>query len=537
LTIGGTTNGIVTFNFTGNPGAARAGSISLLGYNIAVNQSALPYTATLALTNRVVSQNAGSDSVVLKIVPVTGSNWTATANAPWLHLSAANQSGTTSTNVIYSYDANVSSTTRTGTVTIANQSLTVIQCGTNHGAVSLGLPLVSSGLNLPHGVAVDPIGNVFILDSYNGLMKRWNPANNSVSVVISNGLNLAFGLATDSAGNVYIADTYNSTIKKWNAASGSVSSLVSTGLSLPFAVATDSVGDVYIADTYGYSIKKWTVASSTLSTLVSTGLNLPTGIAVDAAGNVYIGDTYNNAVKKWRPNTGTTTLIASGLNLPSGLAVDGAGNIFIADRNNHTIKQWHVASSSVVSLVSTGLNLPQSVATSTDGSLYIADTYNQTLREFPRGFVDQTPRTIGNAAGSSTISAVLPAVNLLPPFAPTSSQPWLSINDAQNGMVTFSVTANSGGSRLANLTVLGRIIPISQTLIVSAPSLSFAPIPTGLKLSFAANPGQVYQIESASNVTGPWITNTVLIGNGSGILNYTNPIAPTGNRFFRTRTP
>ena len=46
-------------------------------------------TFTLGTTNLLESCTAGSDSVVL----AANGTWTATTNASWLHLSAANQSG------------------------------------------------------------------------------------------------------------------------------------------------------------------------------------------------------------------------------------------------------------------------------------------------------------------------------------------------------------------------------------------------------------------------------------------------------------
>ncbi|MGA3268375.1 MAG: BACON domain-containing protein, partial [Verrucomicrobiota bacterium] len=67
---------------------------------------------------------AGSDSVVLAVDPQTA--WTATTNNAWLHLSVANQSGTDSTNVVFSYDANPGDT-RVGSLTIAGQTLTITQ--------------------------------------------------------------------------------------------------------------------------------------------------------------------------------------------------------------------------------------------------------------------------------------------------------------------------------------------------------------------------------------------------------------------------
>ena len=75
---------------------------------------------SLGTTNLLEGPAAGSDSVVLK----ANSSWTAATNATWLHLSAANQSGPGSTNVVFTFDAN-SGATRTGTLTIAGQTVTI----------------------------------------------------------------------------------------------------------------------------------------------------------------------------------------------------------------------------------------------------------------------------------------------------------------------------------------------------------------------------------------------------------------------------
>jgi len=72
----------------------------------------------LGTTNLLEGQAAGGCSVVL----AANGTWTATTNASWLHLSAANQGGTGSTNVIFTFDAN-SGTMRTGTLTIGAASV------------------------------------------------------------------------------------------------------------------------------------------------------------------------------------------------------------------------------------------------------------------------------------------------------------------------------------------------------------------------------------------------------------------------------
>ena len=98
---------------------------------------------TLGTTNRIEGFPAGSDSVVL----VANGAWTAATNTFWLHLSAANQNGTGSTNVIFTFDANPGAT-RTGTLTIAGLTLTVTQVGSTYVAAN-PVTLVSSGLINP----------------------------------------------------------------------------------------------------------------------------------------------------------------------------------------------------------------------------------------------------------------------------------------------------------------------------------------------------------------------------------------------------
>ena len=168
LTISGVTNGVVSFAFTANTNASpRTGNITVLGQSIAITQAVPVYS--LGTTNLLEGPAAGSDSVVLS---ATGP-WTASPNATWLHLSAANQSGPGSTNVVFTFDAN-SGATRTGTLTIAGQTVTVTQAGATYVAANPVTTLVSSGLNYPEGVAVDGAGNVYIADYGNNAIKEWS---------------------------------------------------------------------------------------------------------------------------------------------------------------------------------------------------------------------------------------------------------------------------------------------------------------------------------------------------------------------------
>ncbi len=351
----------------------------------------------LGTTSLLEGPNAGSDSVEIAVMPPTGT-WMASANDSWLHL---NQSGEGSTNVVFSFDVN-GGVTRSGTLTVAGQTLTVTQAGSSYVAAGQALVLVSTDVEEPDSVAIDNVGNVYVANTGGGEILEWTAASNTVATLVSS-LNYPYGLAVDDTGNVLIALGGDNAIGEWNTSDQIGTTLVSSGLTVPFGVAVDGSENVYIGDYGDSTIKEWTSTNTILSTLVSSGLSSPAGVALDAAGNVYIADSGDNAIKEWNAaNSNVTTLVSSGLNQPVGLAVDGAGNI------------------------------------------YIADTGNSTIKELPHAFVDPTPKLESMTAGSDTLPMVLPdAAILLAPFAPMSDQPWLTISGITNGVVSFAFSGTS----------------------------------------------------------------------------------------------
>jgi DNA-binding beta-propeller fold protein YncE len=543
LTITGITNGVVSFSFTDliGPTPSRRANITVLGQTIPITQAGPTYS--LGTTALLEGSTAGSNSIVLAVFPNFGI-WTAMANATWLHLSPANQQGAGSTDVVFSYDANPGAT-RAGTLTIAGQTITVTQAGSTYIQAGWVATLVSSGLNNPSCVAVDGAGNVYIADTGNIAIREWTATDNTVTALVSAGLAYPFGVAVDGAGNVYIADTANNAIKEWTVTNNTLTTLVSSGLDHPYGVAVDGAGNVYIADSGNDAIKEWTVANNTVTTVVSSGLYEPIGVAVDSAGNVYIADTGNNAIEEWTvANNTLTTLVSSGLHEPIGVAVDGAGNVYIADTVNNAIKEWTVANNTVTTLVSAGLTHPFGVTVDGTGNVYIADTYNSAIKELPYAFVDLTPRLEGLAAGHDALPTVLPVTeNLLPPFAPTSDQPWLTITGITNGVVSFSFTANTGPARTANITLLGQTIPITQGVIGTPPTLTGLQMPGNgvFQFAFTNTPSAAFTVLSTTNLSLP-LSNWTVVGTASntapGQFQFTSQ--PTTNdplRFYRVRSP
>ena len=540
LTITSVINGVVSFGFAANTtGASRTGNLTVLGQRIPVIQQ----PASLGATALLEGPAAGADSVILAS---PGTAWTATTGANWLHLSAPNQSGAGSTNVFFSFDANLGGT-RTATLTIAGLTLAVSQAGSTYVAVPgpvTALPL--PGLVGPSGVAVDAAGNVYVADSRANTIKMWTPAGNTTTTLVASGLNQPFGLAVDRRGNVFIADSGDNAVKVWSPASQSLTTLVASGLNDPVAVAVDGAGNVYIADSNNNAVKEWIAANNSVTTLVSSGLTYPQGVAVDAAGNVYIADSGDSQVKEWRAADQTvTTLVSSALNNSFGVAVDGSGNVYIADTFNNLIKKWSVASNTVTTVISTGLHLPTGLAVDATGNLYLADFANSAVKERPRAFVDPTARTEGLPAGSDALPVVLPATtNLLPPFAPSSDQPWLTIKDVNEGVVSFAFVTNiTGANRVAEITVLGQSVSITQATAVTPPAINGGTFlaPGKFQLLFSDNAADAsFTVLASTNLALPisqWTVLGAATNLGAGRWQFIDIQATNRQCFYSIRLP
>ena len=502
-TSSGTGSGTATFTFDANPGGTRTGTLTIAGETLTVTQ--VP-SQPLATTSLLEGPAAGSDS---DIVCFAGA-WTASANASWLHTTST---GSGIGSATFTFDANPGGT-RTGTLTIAGETLTVTQAGSGYVAAGT-VGLVSSGLSDPTGVAVDATGNVYFADSGNNAVKEWNAATQTVSTLISSGLKSPRGVAVDSSGNVNIVDTGDNAVKEWNAATQTVATLISSGLNSPEGLAVDGSGNVYIADTGDNAIKEWNVATGTPITIVS-GLNSPEGVAVNAAGNVYIADTGDNAIKEWNPSAQpVSTLVSSGLNNPAGVAVDGSGNVYIADTGNNAVKEWVAATQVVNTLLSSGLKGPGGVAVDAEGNVAVGDSSNNAVKELPRAFVSGAIGE-GAAAGGDTLLPVLPStVPLTGAFAPASDQGWLTIGTVSGDAVSFSFAANKGtAGRTAHITEFGQSVTVTQAPVLATAALVEGPAAgsDSVAVSFAGT-------WTASTNAG-WL-HTSSSGTGNGTATFT----------------
>ena len=197
--------------FSGDPNNSPASDLN--GSNEQVTVTPATPVPSLGTTSLVEGPAAGSDSDIV----VTGGAWAATANAPWLHTSAT---GTGDGVATLTFDANPGAT-RTGTLTIAGQTLTVTQAGSSYVAADPFTTLANGttlnvlaapAVSLPRDVAVDSAGNVYWTNFSSPVYEMWNAATQIVSPNFLGSSAEGYGVAVDSSDNVYIADTQHDEI-------------------------------------------------------------------------------------------------------------------------------------------------------------------------------------------------------------------------------------------------------------------------------------------------------------------------------------
>ena len=206
-----------------------------------------------------------------------------------------------------------------------------------HAAPVAG-PAIDSPLELPAGVAVDSLGNVYIADAYGVRVEKVDPSG-TLSVFAGTGtqdfptpgpaastaIGEPVGVAVDASNNVYLADQANHLIEKitpsgtlsifaGNGSSGEPTAGLATASSFGevTGLAVDPSDNIYVAD-YSFGLVEKITPSGTMSTIAGNGtlglpalggpatsspLDFPIGLAVDSHGGVLIADAYAGRVDR-----------------------------------------------------------------------------------------------------------------------------------------------------------------------------------------------------------------------------------------------
>lgn len=215
-----------------------------------------------------------------------------------------------------------------------------------------GAAATTARLSGPRGVFVDHDGNVFIADTSNHRIRRVTPGG-IISTIAGNGkpgYSGDGGIATaarlygpttlyvDPLGTVYIADTYNHRIRKVTAA-GIISTVAGDGFS--YSNGSGRFG-----------------GDGGVATLAS--LNYPSDVVLDPGGSLLIADSANHRIRRVATGGVITTIVGDGFtnsdrsgryggdggaataastNYPRGLFLDEFGDLSFSDTSNRRIRK------------------------------------------------------------------------------------------------------------------------------------------------------------------------------------------------------
>ncbi len=308
--------------------------------------------------------------------------------------------------------------------------------------------IANGGLTSPFGMAVDPAGNIFVVDQGAAVIYKIDTSGVVTRVVgtgvqgfsgdggaaISAELYLPYYLALDSAGNLYFSDTPISSGPTFIVRAINMQATTQTLLGVSIAAGNIQT----VAGTPGTSSHTGMGGPA-----ISATLEAPFGVAIDAAGNLYIADQGGIADGGFILKVDTTGIInvfagtgsrgfsgdagpvaAAQINLPIGVTLDDAGNVYITDTFNQrvrvvnmqgttqTILGQSIASGNIQTVAGNGtpgymgdggpatsaeLNSPWTSRAQSTGDLYIADNLNFVIRK-----VDSTTGIISTVVGNHT---------------------------------------------------------------------------------------------------------------------------------------
>jgi len=288
-------------------------------------------------------------------------------------------------------------------------------------------------MNQPRGIATAPDGSFYVVDTTNMRVQHFDKDGKFLKAFGSEGtgegqfqgLSISgrvpgtgpAGIAVDKSGNVYVADTWNHRVQKFNkdgtflktwgsfldlnppatGAAPAVPTDANTRFYGPRGIAIGSTGEVYVTDTGNKRVLVFDADGKPLRQIAqgsgaqagaSNGpsqLNEPMGIALDSQDNVLVADAFNTRINVFSKDGAPVRR----WNLPAGswdrnaafeepyLALDGQGNVYATDPARQLVIKFDSTGKLLGTKNAAGnvtLVRPTGLTVSTGGDVIVVDT-------------------------------------------------------------------------------------------------------------------------------------------------------------------
>ncbi len=268
-------------------------------------------------------------------------------------------------------------------------------------------PALQSSLNIPSKIVFDPMGNLLIADTANHRIRLFDVKTGIIKTIAGNGragfsgdggspteasLNSPKAITIAPGGGIFIADTGNRRIRRFDIKEARITTIAGTGMpgslgegelairaniGIPEDVDLDGANNLLIADSENSLIRSVarnniirTIAGNgrqnfggdgNISPLASIDLLFDGGIVTDRASNIFFIDQSNQRIRRIDSKTGIINTVAgngqkgfsgdggsalqASLLNPRGIALDLTGNLLIADTGNNRVRRIDQAGS------------------------------------------------------------------------------------------------------------------------------------------------------------------------------------------------
>ncbi len=384
-----------------------------------------------------------------------------------------------------------------------------------------GGPAKDALIDFPMLPGYDASGNLYFFDAGNYRIRRID-TNGVITTIAGNGQIFAagqdtkgpattlslpeaqlFGMGVDGLGNVYLADSINGLIRRVTPA-GNLEVLAQ--VYSPHFIAVDPTGNVYVSESPNLLRISPSGAIMNFATLPyppnEPGSPPVSGLATDPKGNVYVSGLVNGLLSYSPSGTSTTIAVPNSFGPP--MAIDAQGNIACAAS---TVIQELTAQSTLKTLF--GANpqrapdgtppneawflSPRSIAFSRNGDLYIAEFAACLIRKISAGVLSTFAGTgicgnsapSGNAKTANLVSPSYVAVdsqNRVWVYDSSSNLYWIGQDGLLSSIIKSPVGSGSSGSGGLAIDSKGRVYVLGISglvrLLANATFQTIVPQPT-----------------------------------------------------------
>jgi len=268
-------------------------------------------------------------------------------------------------------------------------------------------------LNEPVGVTVDQDGNVYVMDTQNSRVQKFDSDGNFVSMWGNRGdgegqfqntssQGWLGRMAVDIQGNLYVIDANNFRIQKFDSNGNYQTQWGTKGTGdgefsfIPFDIAIDPQDNIYICESASvHRVQKFDANGKFLLTWGKLGYKDgefshgdSCSVAVAPDSNILVADNSGRIQKFDANGQFLSKIIMPPVNGVSvvlwNMAVDNQGNIYVGDathalvvkldHNGQVLANWTIGEAESTNL--------QDIAVDSEGNIYFSDTFNNIVKKF-----------------------------------------------------------------------------------------------------------------------------------------------------------